>query len=252
MPCQLTIKSLDGNPELKQLRHFDDCPITIGNRQSSLCLDGLKSVYATISQKEDGSYLLNSADETLRHNGKALELNASVPLHSGDTLELSTWRLQFYVCHPRVRQSWKSSLLARFSQGAIIVIVLTILASILWLPNYFQSTTSFGTAAALEQLALQLDQTRAKISKTKLAEHSSTLEQLLLEQLQADLNARIRYVRKYDRRLSREQLEQQAQQLDAIEDLLDRVVAGNIFAPLPAPAIDKATRNILKNSALPR
>ena len=252
MPCQLTIARRDLTPDKalqrKRLLAFDDDrDVTIGGAPDAHCrLDGLAALAATIRRDGEDAYCLLTAADGLRLNGQETAAGTRLPLHSGDALTVGDWRLQFYVCLPKVGQSWQSALLARLSQVAIALILLTVLASAIWLPDYFRHTSGWGSAAILEQLAQRLDATRSRLSQADLGDQASLLDQLLVEQLKADLNARIRHMRNYDQRLSKTQLRQMESQLDTLAGLLQQVQENSLFPPLPKPAIDAAVRRVLQ------
>ena len=252
MPCQLTIARRDLPPDKallrKRLLSFDDDrDVTVGGTPDAACrLEGPPDLAATIRRDGEDAYCLLPSADGLLLNGQTAACGDCLPLHSGDALTVGDWRLQFYVRLPKVGQSWQSALLARLSQVAIAVILLTVLASAIWLPDYFRHTSGWGSAATIEQLAQRLDDTRSRLAQADLGDQATLLDQLLVEQLKADLNARIRHMRNYDQRLSKTQLRQMESQLDTLAGLLRQVQEGSLFPPLPKPAIDTAVQRILQ------
>ncbi|MBP5640402.1 MAG: hypothetical protein J6X55_13040 [Victivallales bacterium] len=247
MAFQLTISrtNLPAAEALKRKHVIDiDAPnATIGGCGCDCVLPDTSETLATITQLADGSFEV-TANSLIRVNGNAPTDN-KMPLHSGDTLSTDEWSIQFHVRMETVPQSWRSAFLACFAKSAIVVIIMTVLCTMFWLPEFLRRNPRWARHATLEQLSLLLDSERRHVRQLEKKDHISTLNKLLLEEIRSELDNYVRHVRAYESSMTAEQHLKLLHQAQKLSMLLERIEQGKEFPPLPQPTIDQAVKNIL-------
>lgn len=252
MRFQLTVSKADLPAGMalrrKRVSAYDQALTTLGGAGADCVLEGLEGVQAALEQDAEERFRVKAMTGEVCLNGSACGEEARA-IHSGDTLSVGGWNVQFHLCLPKARLSWRSSLLAGVTKGAIAVIFAVLLAAMFWLPKVLSSGRVWNQFADLERVSLRLDAEREKLRTLGSKERKLSLgKTLLLEQLTAEIEDRTRYVRNYDHRLSKEQFMALQEDLDSLQALIEFVGDDSReFPELPSPAIEAAVQAILVN-----
>ena len=253
MAFQLTIarKTLPAAEALKRKKvvNLDANIATIGGDGCDCVLNGIQGERATISLNENGSYMVTAPPE-VHLNGQPCKGDAT-PLHSGDILSMDEWNIQFHVRMETVPQSWRSAFLAVFAKTAIVLIILTVLATMFWLPNLLRSSPRWTRYATLEQLSLTLDAERRHARKVEKTEGLSTFNILLLEAVRNELDNCARHVRAHESTMSAQQHRKMLEEVQKLASLLEQIEQGQDIPPLPSPSLEQAIKTILSQNRLP-
>ncbi len=253
MAFQLTIarKNLPAAEALKRKKvvNLDASVATIGGDGCDCALTGVQGERATISLNANGSYTVAAAPEVYL-NGQPCKVDAT-PLHSGDTLLTDGWVIQFHVRMESVPQSWRSAFLAIFAKTSIVLIILTVVATMFWLPNLLRSSHRWTRYATLEQLSLTLDAERRHARKVEKTEGLSTFNALLLEEVRNELDNCARHVRAHESTMSAQQHRKMLEEVLKLASLLKKIEMGQDIPPLPSPTLDQAIKTIISQRRLP-
>ena len=163
-------------------------------------------------------------------------------LWSGDELRVGHWSLFFQKVYPRVGRARHTNLLAVSAKILIGLILFSEVFLVVWLPRKMRHIAIWQTEVAKQRLALALDTLRRRNRK---ATSRTPFEQAAREAVQMELDARVRYLRKYDDALSPQQRESMFDDLCRLGRILDRCDAGTLVRPLATVDVDRGVRAML-------
>lgn len=248
MAYQLTISKNDvqqAGANALARRRVEQCEqplLRLGGKGCDLVLAGEEGELLRIETTAAGAALLRSDRLTQVRVGQE-ERPLPLCLNSGDEVLAGSWRLGYYVRVSRVGLSWQGTALARFSQLAVVVILVAQLFTAFVLPQLLLRSDPSGSAVARQRVAELLDALRQRA--TALAS-DDPLTMFLTASIRDELNARARYLRQHDDDLGRGQRREMLADLQQLGYLLDRVEQGETFPALPRPAVNHGVETLLK------
>lgn len=166
-------------------------------------------------------------------------------LHSGDTLKIDVWNVQFHRTFPKANLSWRASLLARGTQGLIIILALIFTFMVFFLPDFLRRSSIWSNSTEQFKLHTKIDDLRQKIKDISETCQLDTINTSLLDSISKEIEKRTRYLRTYAPELSLQQQEKLFDDLKQFDQWIERIANNYRFAPMPKPKIDEAVKKIL-------
>ena len=221
----------------------DSLPATVGGEGCDCVLEGCTGTLFTLVEDEADKKikLLPAPKVEISINGASCPSLGQL-LRSGDKVTAGTAKLHFYTVRQQEKPSLASLFLARLSKTLVVLFVLAELWVLFVLPNQIRDNRFWKRAIDKQRISSMLDQLRRDVSKLEAPEPG---QKALQAALQAELDARVRYLRQYEDRMTRSQRRAMQEDLQEIQRLTGRLSAGQIMQPLPPLQTDQAVQAIV-------
>lgn len=226
----------------RRVLSFAELPLRVGGPDCDVELAGESGELFRIELADDGQARLCSDRCAVMRISQA-ERPLPTLLTSGDEIETDAWNLRFYVDKPRPRPSWQGSALARLSFLTVTLVLMAQLFTVALLPALLHRADPSSSAVLRQRLTEMLDTLRRRSSSLA---SEDPLQQCLALAISEELTARARHIRQYDDDMSRSQRREMLTDLQVLSYLLDRMEAGELFQPLPTPAVNAGVEYLLR------
>ncbi len=216
-------------------------PATAGGEGCDCVLDGAAVMLFTLEKNGADKVTLRPAPKTeISINGTPCPSHGQL-LHSGDDVTAGTTRLRFYAVRKLEKPSLASLLLARLTKTLVALFLLAQLWVLFILPSQIRDHRFWERAIDKQRISGLLDQLRRDVATL---EAPAAGQKALRAALLAELDARVRYLRQHEDRLTRSQRRAMLEDLREIQRLTQRLPAGQIMPPLPPLHTDQAVQAI--------
>ncbi|HOG50093.1 MAG TPA: hypothetical protein PKY10_05850 [Lentisphaeria bacterium] len=220
----------------------DSLPATVGGKGCDCVLEGCTGTLFTIVEDEGDKVKLMPAPKAEISINSAPCPSHGQLLRSGDKVTAGTAKLHFYTVRKQEKPSLASLFLARLSKTLVALFLLAQLWVLFILPNQIRDNRFWERAIDKQRISSLLDQLRRDVSKLEAPEAG---QKALQAALLAELDARVRYMRQYEDRMTRSQRRAMQEDLQEIQRLTGRLSAGQIMQPLPPLQTDQAVQAIV-------
>ena len=247
MPIQLVIRQkaegTEGHFAVGRLAAFTTGPLRLGSASGNDCLlpasDLVPAKAGTLDQEPvSGAWFL------LPEPGSVLTVNqvaatGRTALNSGDEIGCGPWNIHFHKSYPPASFAWRADLLAVLAKVLLVLILLTEVALVTWLPQRLNQSRLWELAISRQRATLLLDELRLKQAAAK---PRNDLEQAAYKMIGDQLDLMAVYLRRYQERLDREQWRRVQEDLDGCRLIQEKLKDGSAFPPIPSLDLDGAVR----------
>ncbi len=171
---------------------------------------------------------------------------APVRLKTGDEVRIGDCLIRFEQTFEGAGTGRRADLLALAARVLVGLILVGELLVVTWLPKRLQGARLWDREVARQQTTMFLDQLRTKIGELAPA---NPIEAGIREAVSAELGRLARFLRTGQEGLSAEEWRDLRRDLDRYENVLERLRAHTVVAPLPGIDVDGAVRAVVGNSA---
>lgn len=243
--AQLIIQDGDGTrATLFQRRRVwrpERLPATAGGDGCDCVLPGADGVLFTLAEDGSDKVTLQPAPGAEVHINGAPCPSPGQLLRSGDGVTAGTAHLRYYTLRKLEKPSLASLFLARLTKTLVALFLMAQLWVLFILPSQIHDNRFWERAIDKQRISSLLDQLRREVTKLEAPEAG---QKALQAALLAELDARVRYLRQHEDRMTRSQRRAMLEDLRHIQRLTERLPAGQIMPPLPPLQTDQAIRAI--------
>lgn len=231
------------------VRHFEDLPVAVGTADDCNC-----KVPATLDL-DSHTFTICRGDEAdtfrIEPTGKQLIFVNGTPvttesaLHSGDEIRVGHFTFRFQRERATAGQARRAGVLARLAQALIILILITEVALVYWLPRKFQSQNVLALEITKQDTVLLLDQLRRQARTLAADPEAKSLTVSAAILTGEELNRMTTFVRQHENDLAEEQWRQFRKDLVLMREVIAKLRRDIVFSDPPEPPVSQAVNALL-------